>query len=175
MLKPSFYRALFVFKDGEELDLKKLANRLGVSNATVKRYVRELVKLGYIVESKPGLYKLTGNGLLFKKSISNLLDKTVEEPLGYVFTDPYTGSPIPLRIRSLEQLYAIVKYGLIPENILQEHLTRGYLSKWVKEVLGDYVLAEAIKEGTSLSIKEFLELVEERIKIVRSIKEFRAL
>ncbi len=174
MLKPSFYRIVFLFRDNEELDQRDIAEKLGVSIATVKRYVRELLKLGYITETKPSVYKLTNKGLLFQKSLSSLVDKIVEEHLGYVFTDPYTGSPVPLRIRSLEQLYAVLKYGLLPENVLQEHLRRGYLGKWIKEVLGDELLAEAI-EKKDLSINELLEIIEERIKIIKSIKSLRAM
>ncbi len=170
MFKPAFYRVLFVINDGEELDIQSISRKLNVISSTARRYVRELVKKGYLRETRPGYYALTSEGKLFRNSLKNLLRKDVDEHLGYVITDPFTGNPVPIRVTNIQQLYAVVKYGLVPSDILAEHIRRGYLTKWVNDVLGDHDLANMLENNRDMSIDQLLAVLEERLKILDSIR-----
>ncbi len=170
MFKPAFYRVLFAVEGDAEFDIQSISKRLNVIPSTAKRYIRELLKKGYIREIRPGLYALTDEGTALKNSLKNLLEKKVEENLGYVLTDPSTGNPVPVKITNIYQLYAIVKYRLVPENILLEHIRRGYLAKWIRDVLEDLDLADFLENNRDISINEFLDVLEERLKILNSIR-----
>ena len=170
MFKPAFYRVLFAVEGNEEFDVRSVGRRLKVIPSTAKRYIRELLKKGYIREVRPGLYTLTNEGIALKNSLKNLLEKKIEENLGYVLTDPSTGNPVPVKITNIYQLYAIVKYNLIPENILLEHIRRGYLAKWIRDVLGDLDLADFLDNKRDISVNELLSILEERLKILDSIR-----
>lgn len=171
MLKPSFYRTVFVIDEDREVTTDSIAAKLNVSRATAKRYLRELLKKGYIIETKPGFYKLTKNGIEFKKSILNALGKEEGNELKYVFTDPNTGAPLQLSISSLTQLYVVVKYGIVSQAILLEHVKKGYLQRWIKDVLGDSDLSKKLDNAST--IDDIIYLLEERIKIMNSLKSMR--
>jgi len=170
LFKPAFYRVLFAVEENEEFDVRLVGRRLNVIPSTAKRYIRELLKKGYIREVRPGLYALTDEGVTLKKSLKNLLEKNIEENLGYIVTDPSTGNPVPVKITNIYQFYAIVKYNLIPQDILIEHIRKGYLAKWIRDVLGDLDLADFLDNKRDISVNELLSTLEERLKILDSIR-----
>lgn len=170
MFKPAFYRVLFVVEDNEEFDVESIGKRLNVIPSTAKRYVRELLRKGYIKTVRLGVYVLTDEGIRLKNSLGNLLKRKINEELGYILTDPVTGNPVPIKITNIYQLYAIIKYGLVSQDILLEHIRRGYLVKWIKDVLGDNDLADLLDSRRNISLNEFLGILEERLKILNSIR-----
>jgi len=172
MIKPAFYRVLVAMEPGKEFSVDEIAEELRVTASTVKRYLREIAKLGYVVDLD-GKYMLSEKGELFRKSLVNLMEKKIEPSFGYVFTDPSTSSPVPVRVCSLEQLYIVAKYDLVPREILEHHLRAGYITSWVKEVLGDIDLAEKLSKEKDLNVDRFTELIEERIKILESVRGIR--
>lgn len=172
-LRHSFYKALFVLSPSKPNTVNDVATRLNILPSTAKRYLKELVKLGYVREGQGGGYVLTETGKLFRESIlSHLRDEKNRAP--YIFTDPSSSQPIPLSIRGLKQLYALVKYDVVEWSVLEHHVKAGYLSKWIKEVVGDVDLATRIdKERDGINKNRLLEIIEERIKIIEGVESLR--
>ena len=69
--------------------------------------------------------------------------KTLVAPLYFVAP---SGTIVPLTVKSLEQLYAAIKYELVPEDVLSYMVKSGYLEAWTRNVLGDQELANLIGE-----------------------------
>lgn len=142
-----------------EVKYDELSELVGLSKSTLRRYLRELLEEGFVIEVSKGTYVLTDKGRRIKESLKSVLTE-VGEDKAYVVTDPGTGAPVPLKIRSLKHLYVVIKYGLVPEGVLKEHLRRGYVSEWVKNVLGNEELAnKLITEELSEVVKALEELI----------------
>ncbi len=142
-----------------EVTCHELSELVGLSRSTTRRYLRELLEEGLVIEVSKGTYALTDKGRRVKESLKNVLAE-VSEDKAYVVTDPSTGVPAPLRIRSLKHLYVVIKYGLASEEVLREHLRRGYVSEWVRKVLGDEELArKLVTEDLSEVVKVLEELI----------------
>ncbi len=141
-----------------EVRCDELSELLGLSRGTLRRYLRELLKEGLVIEVSKGTYALTDKGRRVKESLKSVLAE-VSEDKAYVVTDPGTGAPVPLKIKSLKHLYVVIKYGLAPEEVLREHLKRGYVSEWVKNVLRDEELAKKLSGELSEVVKILEELV----------------
>lgn len=142
-----------------EVKYDELSELVGLSKSTLRRYLRELLEEGLVIEVSKGTYVLTDKGRRVKESLKSVLTE-VSDDKAYVVTDPNTGVPVPLKIRSLKHLYVIIKYGLVPEGVLKEHLKRGYVSEWVKNVLGNEELAKKlITEELSEVVKALEELI----------------
>ncbi len=171
-MKPAFYRILIYADENGVIDLSRrdLREKLSVSDSTIKRYLRELARHG-LVEKKDGIYRLTEKGERLRRSLLNTLRvREVSPDKGYVITEPSTAAPLPLRLLSLEHLYAVIRYGLAPRDILLHHLRTGYLSQWIRSVLGDEALADQIDSMKDVDdIYKFMEVIEERLKILESI------
>lgn len=144
-----------------EVTCHELSELVGLSRSTMRRYLRELLKEGLVIEVSKGTYALTDKGRRVKESLKSILAE-VSEDKAYVVTDPGTGVPTPLRIRSLKHLYVVIKYGLAPEEVLREHLRRGYVSEWVKNVLGNEELA---KKLVTEDLSEVVKVLEELISL----------
>jgi hypothetical protein len=145
-----------------EVRFEDLCRLVGLSRSTIRRYLRELLGEGLLTEVSSGVYVLTDRG----RRVKELLQRTLSEvgsDRAYLVTDPGAGAPIPLKIRSLKQLYAVIKYGLAPEEVLREHLRRGYISAWVRDVLGDEVLAAKLRTD---DLGEATRVIEELISLV---------
>ncbi len=169
-LRHSFYRALFALTPGESSSIDEIAEKLGVLPSTAKRYLKELVKLGYVTEGFEGKFSLTETGELLRKSVLSHL-KSHRDLSPYFFTDPSTSQPVPLSIKNLRQLYALLKYDVIEWKILEHHVKAGYLSKWIREAIGDIELANKIDEArNSIDKDKLMKIIEERLKIIDSIK-----
>ena len=157
MVRESLLRVLT--KIEREVGFDELSELVGLSKSTLRKYVRELLEEGFVVEVSRGVYALTDKGKRVKESLKSVLTEVSEEK-AYVLTDPSTGTPVHLKIRSLKHLYVVIKYGLVPEGILREHLRRGYVSEWVKNVLGDEGLAKKLStEDLSEVVKTLEELI----------------
>jgi predicted transcriptional regulator len=143
---------------GQEFTVSDVVSKAKLSQSTARKYVNELMKKGFIVE-KDGKYTVTDKGLFLLEGVS-VFGKRVEENYSYIFTSE-NGSPIPLKIDSIEKLYVAVKYGLVPENIFRLHVERGYLTSWLSSQLGATQLARRLLKVKSLS--EAVEALEEYI------------
>ncbi|MEO3994007.1 MAG: winged helix-turn-helix domain-containing protein [Desulfurococcaceae archaeon TW002] len=142
-----------------EVRYDELSELVGLSKYTLRRYLRELLEEGLVIEVSKGTYALTDKGRRIKESLKSILTE-VSDDKAYVVTDPGTGVPVPLRIKSLKHLYVVMKHGLAPEEVLREHLKRGYVSEWVKNVLGDEELAKKlVTEDLSGVVKVLEELI----------------
>lgn len=159
MVRASLLNILTRIED--EIKCEELSELAGLSKSTARRYLKELLGEGFLVEVSRGVYTLTDKGRRAKELLQKTL-KEVGDDKAYVVTDPNTGASIPLRIRSLKQLYAVVKYGLAPEDVLREHLRRGYVSNWIKDVLGDEELASGL---SSRDLDEVVKIIEELLSL----------
>ncbi|RLG84493.1 MAG: hypothetical protein DRO40_01155 [Thermoprotei archaeon] len=176
LLKQSFYRVLFVVPVEGAWSLDQVVEKLGISYSTAKRYVKELIKLGFVDEVQVNRYKITSKGLLFRSSILGHLTKHLDKGQEYIFTEPTTSTPISLSIKNLHQLYVSIKYELVPWDVVKEHIKSGRLLNWIRDVLGDQELYMKLSElRNSLSREEFLEIIENRLKIIESIRSLKVL
>lgn len=141
--------------------LEELSNKLAVSKVTVKKYVKALFEKGLVREVSPGVYELSELGYLFMESIKSRSLGLLSDEQAYVFTDPVTSTPLHLKARSIQQLYAILKYGLVPSEVFLEHLKRGYVSQWLEGSIKDSYLAALLKKASSL--EDAVKILEEYI------------
>ncbi|MCS7128581.1 MAG: HTH domain-containing protein [Sulfolobales archaeon] len=143
------------------ISLEELSSKLAVSRATVKRYVKALSEKGLIKEALPEVYELSELGRLFIESIKSRLPGLLSDEQAYVFTDPVTSAPLQLKARSIQQLYVILKYRLIPGEVFLEHLNKGYISQWLEGSVKDSYLATLLKKAGSL--EDAVKILEEYI------------
>jgi len=136
--------------------LEDVISKLKISPRTARKYIGDLLKAGYITVEN-GKYTVTEKGLLLLE-VTRIKNKSASADQAYVFTDE-KGSPLVLRIDSIIKLHVAVKYGLVPESVLKHHLEKGYLAKWLSEVLDAKLLAERVASIKSAS--EFIVLLEE--------------
>ncbi len=163
-LKPAFYRIILKFPIGE-VEARKLAELTGLTISSVRKYLSVLVKEGLVSRTNTDKYVLTEKGLNFRRFLEKM-DPSYRSEAPYVFTDPNTGSPVPVQIRNYTQLYAVLRYDLIDKSIVEEHVKRGYLLEWIKSAMNDQHLAEKISKGEINSIDELLEYLEFHYKVV---------
>jgi len=145
----------------KRISLEELSNKLAVSKATVKKYVKALLEKGLVIEISPGVYELSELGHLFTESIKSRSLGLLSDEQAYVFTDPATSTPLHLKARSVQQLYAMLKYGLVPSEVFLEHLRRGYVSQWIEGSVKDSYLATLLKKANSL--EDAVKILEEYV------------
>jgi len=136
--------------------LEDVVSKLKVSPRTARKYIGDLLKAGFITVEN-GKYVVTEKGLLLLE-VTHIRNRSTSADQAYVFTDE-KGSPLVLRVDSITKLYVAVKYGLVPESVLKHHLEKGYLAKWLSEVLGAKLLAERV--ARTKTANEFVVLLEE--------------
>lgn len=163
--KRAFYRIIFYSNENGEIDTEKIVEELGLQLNTVKKYLKILEKEGLVNKTGGNKYLLTIKGIKFKKSIEKLMSIRAAEP--YIITNPSTGEPLKLMIRNYKQLYAVIEYELAPRSVLEEHLKRGYLSEWIKNVMGDEFLVEMINRGEIKTIDDLKIYLKEVIGLLR--------
>ncbi|MEM4717634.1 MAG: winged helix-turn-helix domain-containing protein [Desulfurococcaceae archaeon] len=146
-------------KLGSEFTIDDLISRFNLAPSTARRYLYYMLKNGIIYRNN-GKYKLTDYGKSLIESI-DAARREVSEEYSYVFTD-LSGSPIILKINSIEKLYGVIKYRLIPVEIIQYHIERGYLTTWISEQVGAKTLATRLREQRN--IYEVLKILEEYLK-----------
>jgi len=158
-----------VLNQGEQLSIKEMASRLGVSESTVRRYVKKLMSEG-LVEGR-GKYSLTEKGLMLRESLKKVSQITeVSTERSYVFTDPKSGVALPLRVRNLEQLYAVAKYKLVDKEILLQHIKVGYLGSWIRNVIGDDILASIVEEASKKGFCEVINVLEKYLHMLNVLR-----
>ena len=145
---------------GSEFTLEEVVSKLGISHKTAKKYLRDLLKAGYIAV-KNEKYVISEKGYLLLEA-TRVKNVSASVDQAYVFTDE-NGAPFILKIDTITKLYVAVKYSLVPENIVKQHLEKGYLTKWISEVLGAKILSENL--ANIKSIKELIELLEDYLAI----------
>jgi len=162
MVKLAPYRLLFVNKDGL-IDPNEASNVIGINVNTVKKYLRMLVKEGFIVQEMDK-YKLTDKGWKLVNSVKNVMENSGKT--SYVITDPNTGAPIPLTVKDYRQLYAVIKYKLASEDVIWEHVKRGYFINWFIDALKDEYIVSKIASGEISDLNKLLEYIEEIINLI---------
>jgi len=146
----------------------------GIKISTVKKYLGTLAREGYVIKGPLDTYTITDKGLeLVGAKTAKVEEAVVEEkpapppakeevqpptveaveavekpktlvaPLYFVAP---SGTIVPLTVRSLEQLYATIKYELVPEDVLSYMVKSGYLEAWMRNVLGEQEIANLIGE-----------------------------
>lgn len=148
---------------GNEFAKEDIVKKLNLSSTTVRKYLKLLKDSGLIEEISKNRYRITYEAALYLEGIS-VASKNIDEDKAYIFTDN-TGKPMTLKIDSLRKLYIVVKYDLVPKDIIYTHLLNGYLTKWL-ESLGAIKLAEKLKN--SKDVNELLRIIEEYTLITKS-------
>lgn len=158
---------MLFLNDNGFLKLDVVANKLGVSLNTVKKYVRMLVKDGLVEKVDENTFKLTNLGSIFVNSIRNVMER--KNIPNYVVTDPVKGEPIQLKLSSYKQLYAVLEYRLAPQEVIDEHIKRGFLQNWVKDGIGDGYLYELMKNNVINDSSKLLNYLKEVIKVIEEL------
>ncbi len=166
MVFVSHYKIILVSDEIGVIDPRTVSEKLGLSISTVKKYIKNLVNEGLIVY-KDGVFKLTEKGEALKKSLLNLRKIMEQGTSPYVVTDPSSGAPIPLSIKNYEQLYIVIEYELAPRPLLEEHFRRGYIAKWIKEVLGDEYFIKLYDEGRIKTLDDLKNYIKSIIKLIK--------
>lgn len=143
---------------GPEFTVDDLVSKLGLSPSTAKRYIRSMLQMG-LVHEEGGKLKVTEEGKLLLE-LTKARDVKTNVNQSYVFTG-LDGSPLVLRVDSLEKLYAIVKYDLVPEEVLKHHIEKRYLPSWISSQLGAELLAEKLRKVKNKD--EVLKLLEDAV------------
>ncbi|HIC98318.1 MAG TPA: hypothetical protein EYP08_01285 [Pyrodictiaceae archaeon] len=147
----------------------------GIKISTVKKYLGTLAREGYVIKGPLDTYTITDKGLELVGAKTAKVEEAVvveekpapppakeevqpptveaveavEKPKTLVaplyFVAP-SGTIVPLTVRSLEQLYATIKYELVPEDVLSYMVKSGYLEAWMRNVLGEQEIANLIGE-----------------------------
>ncbi len=166
-LPGSLKRVLEVFeKVKKPMTPEEMARRLGVRRQTAKKYMDQLVKRGYLVKRPDGTYYLAGEGESSSGSgggsstghgssgSSSSPTSRVVRVAGEPFYFVYQGSPVTLAVRSLEQLYAIVRYRIVEPEVIAWLISMGYLQAWLRSALGAEDVARAVDGLKGLSAEE---------------------
>ncbi|MET1160205.1 MAG: winged helix-turn-helix domain-containing protein [Thermoprotei archaeon] len=167
MVKTAHLRLLLHASEKGILRGEVLAYKLGVHVNTIRKYLKLLEKEGMIVPSGIDEYSLTEKG---KKFLESLKKVAAQKPKPHIVVNPTTGEKIPLVISNYEQLYAVLKYGLIPREVIEEYIRRGLLAKWIREEVGDEYLAELLETGSISKPEELLEYLDKVINLLRELK-----
>ncbi len=165
MTKPAFYRVITVFDDEETIE--SLSAKTSLAKSSLKKYLVSLEKDG-IVEKTLNKYRLTEKGRALKETLQKIMSGYEAAP--YVFTEPDTGTPIPLQVRNIKQLLVVLKYGLIDKKIAEEHFRRGYLVQWIRDGVGDKYLSMLISTGMVKNIDDLIAYLDKLVKIAGDTK-----
>ncbi len=165
-IKPAFYRLILLFRN-DQLSVNDVSRETGLLASSVKKYLTILEKQGLVERKGSNIYVLTSRGKMFRDFLEKIKPE-YRAGAPYIFTDPSTGTPIPLEVRNYAQLYAVLKYELIEKSIAEEHLRRGYLLEWIKNGLKDQHLAEKLERGELKSIEDLIKYLEFHMKIVKT-------
>lgn len=146
---------------GSEFTINDVVSKINVSHQTAKKYVNAMIKEGLVIKVDDNKFMVTDKGLFLIEG-ENTARKTVEDKYAYIFTDE-NGTPVPVKIENIEKLYVILKYKIVPDNIIIHHIEKGYLTKWILEQLGAKILAQKIRDVKSPN--ELLKLLEEYLYV----------
>ncbi len=161
-LPGSLQRALDAVKEQGEASYREIARILKVKPNTARRYLDQLVRLGYLEKLEGGIYRIAGKEEKVEESTGeeqffeeeyNELRKPVHgmvEPLFFY----YRGTIVPLRVSTIEQLFAVVKYRLLSPEELDYAIKTGYLQAWVARIAKDENLAREIDAISGLAPEE---------------------
>lgn len=142
---------------GSEFTINDVVSKINVSYQTARKYIYEMIKEGLVNKVEDNKFVVTEKGLFIIEG-ENVAKKSVEDKYAYIFTDE-KGVPIPIKIDNIEKLYVILKYKIVPDNIIMHHIEKGYLIKWILEQFGARILTQKLQEIKSPS--ELLKLLEE--------------
>jgi predicted transcriptional regulator len=161
-VKPAYYRLILFFNDKEK-SVEELAKETGLAESTIKKYVLVLMHEGLVQRRGEKTFGLTDEGLRLKSFLRGI-ERQSSSP--YVFTDPVTGSPIPLAFKNYIQLWAAVKYGLVDKKAAEEHFERGYLKEWIRNGLNDDYTYSLIENGKIKTLDDLLAHIENAMRIL---------
>ncbi len=184
-LKESHRKILELFRElgVRELDVDTVARKFNWKRNTAKKYMDQLTRWGYLHKKTGGVYELAEQekGKTTEEAEEKSAGPTTEEmgreamevkPSGEVvesFYFYYRSSVVPLRISSLEQLAAVLKYRLVSPEELAYAVRTGFLQTWLERSLHDPELAKQLDELRGLSDQELFNeatrILTEKVKI----------
>ncbi|MEM3346243.1 MAG: MarR family transcriptional regulator [Desulfurococcaceae archaeon] len=156
------YRILLYADESGVIDIPRLQQFLELSRKTLNKYVARLAREG-LVEKRGERVYLTSLGLKMVRTLRLIREgKTAPR---YVLTDPSTGNPIPMFFSNHLQLYALLAYNFVDEQLLEHHL-RNYMEAWFRD-LGDEFMVELIKMGKIKSTYDLRNYLEKLLLVSR--------
>lgn len=144
---------------GPQFTINELIARFNLKPSTARKYIYYMTRSNLIVRANDK-YIVTDDGKNLIESVKSA-KREIDEKHSYVFTD-FNGNPLILRINSIEKLYGVIKYKIIPLEIIQYHIERDYLTTWISEHVGAKMLAIKLKE--SKNIDEIIKTLKEYLK-----------
>ena len=169
MVNLKAYKVLTVAEEGV-IRVPEVAVKLGLKSSTLHKYLRILEKERLVEKIDTNTYRVTELGMSFVNSLLKARETSVSR---YIVTDLGSNQVIPLSFGNYLQLYVIVKYDILPREILEEHFKRGYISMWIKNAIGDIYLYDLIEKGLIRSIDDLLNYIEKILSVLASFSEYR--
>jgi len=145
---------------GSEFTFEEALAKTGYSQSTLKKILNNMVKERFLIRRNSKF--IVTEELKFIIEGIKLKDKIVNERSAYVFTDE-KGIPIPLRIDTIEKLYIAIKYGFVPKEVVELHIEKGYIAKWLREVFAANELANKVENIKN--VEEFLRILETYLEV----------
>ncbi|RLG88207.1 MAG: hypothetical protein DRO15_03360 [Thermoprotei archaeon] len=167
MYEKLIVKLLTSFSPEDVITVEKLSKKLDISRTTAKNYVKKLLSLGILERMKEG-YSMTRDAVKLRETILALKDRSGIAEAPYMFTDQ-SGIPLRLQVKSIDQLYAVFKYRLVPEKLLMHHLKQGYIQAWLRDSLGAIDLAELLDKACRISYDEVIEVLERYVALLAEL------
>ncbi len=171
------------------VSVEEVANALGIKTTTAKKYLDQLVRLGYINREGGTYWVEVKKEELVEKKVEEKVEKPVEKVEEKPCEKPVeekkvpsiaeakhryyfyrsTGEPIVLGIKSLEQLWAAIKFGFVDEDALSYSIQTGLLPAWISHELGSNEVAKEFEQlkGVEPSnvVQAALQILEKYVKV----------
>jgi len=153
------------FNPGDAITVNELSKKLNISRTTARNYVKRLLSLGILERMREG-YFMTKNAIKLREMILAIKNKSGIAEIPYTFTDR-NGTPLQLQVKTIDQLYAVFKYRLAPEELLMHHLKQGYLQAWLKDSLGATELAESLNK--TYDYEDIIRILEKYVALLTEL------
>ncbi len=166
-LSYSLQRTLKALEEKGKAHYKDIASALGVKPSTARKYLDQLAKMGYAEKLEYGVYRYKGQAAEAKKEEEAPVEEAIEamkkeaeelQAPGREAVEPLyfhvRGRLVPLRVKTLEQLLAVIRYRLVEPEELNYALKTGYLQAWVSRIARMEELAQKLDEIAGLPAEE---------------------
>ncbi len=185
-LPGSLKRVVELFeREKRVMTVDEVAAALSIKPTTAKKYLDQLVRLGILAkdgpnywlakpveERKPEIEKAEAPKVEERKPAVEVKAEAVAKEKPRITVAPPElafyfykgGAPVVLAIRSVEQLWAALRYGFVDEEALSYAVKSGLLSAWIANVLNMPELAEEIAKLREVEPSKIVENVRATIE-----------
>jgi len=160
---PAYLKRIYDALIKEPMNVDMLAEKLGVKKSTVRRYLRELMRLG-LVEKAGEEYRVIVAEKAEKEE-KKFEDRLLPEDKAFFFYKGI-GMPYIIGIRSIKQLLAALENDMVDIAAVSYTIKNGYLQEWLRTVVGAEELSHKIDEVKELPPEEL------KVKVIEVIRSF---